>query len=81
MKTNYKPTDKVIINKPGSKMDSLPGTVLSNGSGTNFKPLSVVLDNNLGTWQFTYAEVMPVKGEKEEKYPFDKPKDKTKKVK
>lgn len=57
MKTNFKPTDTVTILRAGL-LNGATGTVLSNKSGTDSKPLTVVLDNNNGTWSFNYNEVI-----------------------
>lgn len=67
-KTNYKPGDKLIVKiKP---FEGLQGAVLTHNPGGEFKPLSVELDNNLGTWQFKYEDVEPLKKDKET-FPFD----------
>lgn len=72
---NYQIGDSVTIIKAGMFKD-LPGKVLSNNTETIFKPLSVILDNGLGTWQYAYDEVALTgksKGPKTEAMPWDEP--------
>lgn len=59
IKTDFKVGDAVSVIKPGM-FEGLPGSILSNNKETIFKPLSVILLNNLGTWQFSYADVEPL---------------------
>jgi hypothetical protein len=56
MKTNYRPGDKVKILRDGL-LNNLPGTVLSFNPDTTFRPICVILDGNLGTWQMFPNEV------------------------
>lgn len=63
MKKDYKTNDKVVITKEGMFKD-LTGTILTHNTDTGFKPLNVILDNNLGSWQYDYADVAPIGKEK-----------------
>lgn len=58
-KKDYKISDKVNITKMGM-FYGLIGSILTNNSDTGFKPLSVMLDNNLGVWQMNYEDVEPI---------------------
>lgn len=64
MKSNYKTTDKVIVTNKSHFASGLPGTVLSNNTDTKFKPLSIILDNGLGSWMFNYSDVELIGKEK-----------------
>lgn len=63
MKKDYKTGDSITVIKPGMFKD-LPGTILSNNTDTQFKPLSIILLNGLGTWQMNYEDVTPTGKEK-----------------
>lgn len=69
-KTDYNIGDSVIIRKPGIFQD-LDGIILSNNTDTNFKPLSIILSHNLGTWQFSYEDVSFIGKDKIAKEPTE----------
>jgi hypothetical protein len=64
LKTDYGIGDDVKSLKP--QLFGLPGTVLSNNTDLA-KPLSVILLNDLGTWQHAYNEVELISSAKPEK--------------
>lgn len=64
IKTNFKIGEKVSITKIGIFFN-LSGIVLSNNIDTSFKPLSIILNNGNGTWQFNYEDIKPIKGDSE----------------
>jgi hypothetical protein len=61
MKTNFKTGEKVKVTKAGMFKD-LEGTVLANNIDTPMKPLTVILAD-LGTWSFSYSEVISLSKE------------------
>lgn len=56
LKTNYKSSDKVIVTRL-PYFDKLPGIILSNSTDKLRNPITVMLDNNLGSWSFEYSEI------------------------
>lgn len=58
MKKDYKISEKISVIKIGM-FHGLSGVILSNNKDTGFKPLSIILDNNLGVWQMNYEDVEP----------------------
>lgn len=59
VKSDYKVGDSISVIKAGM-FQGLSGSILSNNTETIFKPLSVILHKDLGTWQFSYADVEPL---------------------
>lgn len=56
IKSDYKVNDSVIVVKPGM-FYGIGGTVLSNHTDTNFKPLTIILSGTCGIWSFSYSDI------------------------